>query len=180
MSPRRQRLTSLVITGVAGAGKSTLLAALADRLGWPAAEGDAMHPAANVAKMAAGIALDDADRWPWLAQVAAWIGDREAERRSSIITCSALRRSYRDLLRQGHPSVWFVQLVAPRALVEDRLKRRTGHFMPPSLLPSQLHAFEQLERDEPGSIVDAGPSADVIADQLIADLRLERVSGIAT
>src|SRR5262245_49001013 len=113
--PRRQRLTSLVLMGVAGSGKSSVMAELAARLGWPALEGDDLHPPRNVAKMAAGTPLTDDDRGPWLEAVAAWIGEREAQGQSSIVTCSALRRSYRDVLRRGHPWVWFVHLDIPRA-----------------------------------------------------------------
>src|SRR4051812_24251096 len=107
MSPRRQRVTTLVLMGVSGVGKSTVMAGLGHRLGWPTLEGDALHPRANVEKMAAGIPLTDADRRPWLRAIAAWIGGRERERASSLVTCSALRCAFRDELRRGHPSVWF-------------------------------------------------------------------------
>ena len=172
MAPRRQRFTTIVLMGVAGAGKSTVMAELAARLGWLTLEGDTLHSAANVAKMAAGIALTDADRLPWLEAVAAWIGEREAERVSSIITCSALRRSYRDLLRRGHVSVWFVQLVAPVEVLEARIHARRGHYMPASMLDSQLATLEPLERGEPGWAVDASPAPDVIAERIIDALRL--------
>ena len=171
-SPRRQRLTCLVLTGVAGVGKTSVMAALGERLDWPAIEGDSLHPTANVLKMAAGIPLDDVDRWPWLEEVGRWIGDREAERTNSIMTCSALRRRYRDSLRRGHPLVWFVQLVAPRAVLAQRIEDRTGHFMPASLLPSQLDTLEPLTPDEPGWVMDATPAPDVVADRIIEALRL--------
>src|SRR5919112_5378338 len=134
--PHRQRMTSLVVMGVAGSGKSSLMAALHERLGWPSLEGDAVHPEGNVAKMAAGIPLTDDDRRPWLEAIAAWIGEREAARESSIVTCSALRRAYRDTLRRGHPWVWFVHLVAPAAVLDERLEHRVGHYMPASMLNS--------------------------------------------
>jgi gluconokinase len=172
MAPRRQRFTTIVLIGVAGAGKSTVMAELESRLGWPTLEGDSLHSPGNIAKMAAGIPLTDADRLPWLGAVARWIGEREAERASSIVTCSALRRSYRDLLRRGHPSVWFVQLVAPVEILEARIQGRQGHYMPASMLASQLATLEPLERGEPGWAVDASPPADVVADQIIAALRL--------
>ena len=172
--PRRQRMTSLVVMGVAGSGKSSLMAALEDRLGWPALEGDALHPEANVAKMAAGIPLTDEDRWPWLEAIAAWIGDREAARESSIVTCSALRREYRDVLRRGHPWVWFVHLVAPAPVLDDRLEQRVGHFMPASMLASQLATLEPLEPDEPGTVIEATAPPGELADALIERLRLER------
>jgi gluconokinase len=171
--PRRQRLTSLVVMGVAGAGKSSLMAALEGRLGWPALEGDALHPPQNVAKMAAGVPLTDDDRRPWLEAIAAWIGDRESARQSSIVTCSALRREYRDVLRQGHPWVWFVHLVAPPTVVAVRLEHRTGHYMPASLLASQVATLESLGPDEPGTVVAALAPPTELADELIERLRLE-------
>jgi gluconokinase len=171
--PRRQRLTSLVLMGVAGAGKSSVMAALERRLGWPAMEGDGLHPPANVAKMAAGVALTDADREPWLKAVAAWIGAQEAARRSSLVTCSALRRRYRDVLRRGHPWIWFVHLEAPSSVLRERIGGRSGHFMPASMLDSQLATLEPLEPDEPGSTVEALGTPVQVADRLIQSLRLE-------
>lgn len=170
--PRRQRVITIVLMGVAGVGKSSVLEALARQLGWPTLEGDALHPPANVAKMAAGVALTDEDRAPWLEAVSRWIGDRERERRSSIITCSALRRRYRDVLRRGHPSVWFVHLTAPVEELERRIRSRQGHFMPASMLASQLATLEPLERDEPGWAIDAMPAPDVVAARLLEALRL--------
>ncbi len=158
--------------GVAGSGKSSVMAALAARLGWPSLEGDALHPPANVAKMAAGVPLTDADRAPWLAAVAAWIGEREAARESCVVTCSALRRSYRDVLRRGNPSVWFVHLDAPRVVLADRISAREGHFMPPSMLVSQLATLEPLGPDEPGFVVEALAPPASIAVHLIEELRL--------
>ena len=172
MSPRRQRLTCVVLMGVAGSGKSSVMAALVARLGWPALEGDALHPPANVAKMAAGVPLTDLDRAPWLAAVAEWIGEREAARESAVLTCSALRRLYRDVLRAGHPSVWFVHLDAPRAVLEERIAAREGHFMPPSMLDSQLATLEPLAPDEPGSTMEALSPPDRIAETIITMLRL--------
>lgn len=171
--PRRQRLISLVLMGVAGVGKSSVLAALGERLGWPTLEGDALHPPVNVAKMAAGIPLTDEDREPWLAAVAAWIGERERERTSSIVTCSALRRRYRDVLRRGRPWVWFVHLEAPPDVLLGRIQGRTGHFMPGSLLESQLEALEPLDPDEPGTtLAGLAPPTD-LANQIIEELRLD-------
>ena len=172
MSPRRQRLTTIVLMGVAGSGKSRVMATLEEQLGWPALEGDDLHPPENVAKMAAGTPLTDADRLPWLRAISEWIGEREAERSSSIVACSALRRAYRDLLRRGHPSVWFVLLAAPVEVLEQRIRTRRGHYMPASLLASQLETLEPLERGEPGWAVDATPPPDVIAARIIEALRL--------
>lgn len=173
MSPRRQRLTTIVLMGVAGTGKTTIMSALADRLGWPTLEGDSVHPESNVLKMAAGVPLTDADRAPWLDLIAAWIGRRERERANAIVTCSALRRRYRDRLRRGHPSVWFVHLAAPREAIEARMAGRTGHFMPASLLESQLATLEPLGPDEPGWAIDALASPAAIGDQIIARLGLD-------
>jgi gluconokinase len=173
MSPRRQRLTTIVLMGVAGTGKTSVMTALVNRLGWPALEGDSLHPEANVVKMAAGVPLTDADREPWLDEIGAWIGRQERERSNAIATCSALRRRYRDRLRRGHPSVWFVHLSVPREEIEARLAHRTGHFMPPSLLDSQLATLEPLEPDEPGWPIDALPSPTEIADNIITALRLD-------
>jgi gluconokinase len=159
--------------GVAGAGKSSVMAALAERLRWPTLEGDSLHPAANIEKMAAGVPLDDTDRAPWLARIAAWIGGREAERSSSIVTCSALRRAYRDVLRRGHPSVWFVHLAAPGEVIASRIEHREGHFMPVSMLRSQLETLEPLEPDEPGWALEALIPPEDIAEQVIAHLRLD-------
>ena len=172
--PKRQRLTSLVLMGPAGTGKSTVLAALADRLAWPTLEGDALHPPENVAKMAAGIPLTDADRMPWLDAVSAWIGERERQRTSSIVTCSALRRRYRDRLRDGHPWVWFVHLDLPADVLRQRIEGRSGHFMPASMLESQLATLEPLEPDEPGPTLSALAPPTALADQIVEALRLDR------
>jgi gluconokinase len=172
MSPRRQRLVTVVLMGVAGSGKSSVMAALVARLGWPALEGDALHPPANVAKMAAGSPLSDVDRAPWLDAVGDWISAREAERQSSLATCSSLRRTYRDVLRRGRPSVWFVHLDAARDVLEARIRRREGHFMPASMLDSQLATLEPLEADEPGTTLDATGTPDEIAARVVEQLRL--------
>jgi gluconokinase len=166
--------TSVVVMGVSGSGKSTVAAGLVDRLGWEFAEGDDFHPPANVEKMRAGHPLDDDDRWPWLRALAAWIGEREQVGTSVVVTCSALKRSYRDLLRDGHPSVWFAHVTADADLLRERVEHRSGHYMPSSLLDSQLAALEPLQDDEPGAAVSgAGPAADVVA-QLLTALAAER------
>lgn len=159
--------------GVAGSGKSSVMAALGDRLGWPALEGDSLHPQSNVEKMLSGRPLTDEDRRPWLERTAAWIDEREAERASSIVTCSALRRAYRDVLRDGHPSVWFVHLVAPPSILATRMERRDGHFMPRALLQSQLDTLEPLERDEPGWAINSVAAPGEIADRIAAALSLD-------
>lgn len=172
MSPRRQRLTTVVLMGVAGSGKSSVMGALVARLGWPALEGDALHSPSNVARMAAGVPLTDADRAPWLAEIGRWIDARERERRSSLLTCSALRRRYRDELRRGRPSIWFVHLDPPRDVLESRISGREGHFMPPVMLESQLAALEPLASGEPGTTLTALGSPEAIADGIVETLRL--------
>lgn len=158
---------TIVIMGVTGTGKTTVMEALADRLHWPRAEGDEFHPAANIEKMRAGHPLDDADRWPWLEAIAAWIGERERAGESALVACSALRRAYRDLLRRGHPSVWFVQLVAPRGVLADRVEHRRGHYMPVSLLGSQLDTLEPLQRDEPGIVLSTARPVEELVDEIV-------------
>ena len=166
--------TTIVVMGVSGSGKSTVAATLVDRLGWEFAEGDDFHPPANVEKMRAGHPLDDEDRWPWLRSLAAWIGDHERAGRSVVVTCSALKRSYRDLLRDGHPSVWFAHVTASPELIRDRVEHRTGHYMPPSLLDSQLSTLEPLGDDEPGARVSGAGSPPSVTTELLAALDAER------
>lgn len=167
MSAERSSTTTVVIMGVSGTGKTTLLRALAERLGWVAAEGDEFHSAANIEKMETGHALDDEDRWPWLASIAAWIDARERAGQNALVTCSALRRAYRDLLRRGHPSVRFVHLVAPRAVLAERMEHRSGHYMPVSLLGSQLDTLEPLGSDEPGIVLQADQPVAELADEVM-------------
>jgi gluconokinase len=160
---------TLVVMGVSGVGKSSVATELVAGTGWAFIEGDDLHPESNRAKMAAGRPLDDEDRWPWLHRIAAWIGEQEAAGRSAVLTCSALKRSYRDLLRDGHPSVRFVHLHAPRSVVQDRIDDRRDHYMPPSLLQSQIDTLELLGADEPGAVVDAtGSPAEIAANALQA------------
>ncbi len=138
----------VIVMGVTGAGKSTIAEALNRQLGWNFQEGDDLHPAANIAKMHAGMPLTDADRAPWLAAVKAWIDARLAAAEPGLITCSALKRSYRDFLVAGRPTVRILYLRADRATLESHLAHRTGHFMPPSLLQSQLNTLEEPAPDE--------------------------------
>jgi gluconokinase len=160
--------------GVSGSGKSTTADEVVRRLGWDFAEGDDFHPASNVDKMRAGIPLTDDDRWPWLRSLADWIGRHEREGRSAVVTCSALKRSYRDLLREGHPSVWFAHVAEDPDLIRSRIEHRTGHYMPPSLLDSQLATLEPLQPDEPGVEVSGSGPPDAVADELLADLAKAR------
>lgn len=153
----------IVVMGVSGCGKTTVAMGLAATLGWPFDEGDRFHPEANIAKMAAHMPLTDADRWPWLRILADRIAGHEAAGHSSILSCSSLRRSYRDVLRAGAPRVRFLHLHGDRAVLAGRLGARTGHFFPADLLDSQFAALEPLEPDEDGIVVDValGPEAQV-------------------
>ncbi|GIG55348.1 gluconokinase [Demequina activiva] len=158
--------------GVTGCGKSTVGASLAQRIGAEFADADDFHPASNVAKMTAGIALTDADRWPWLEEVASWLASRD----EAVVACSALKRSYRDLLRAVAGDVMFVHLAAPQSVLEPRVRlraERDGHFAPPGLLDSQYATLEPLEPDEPGGAVDV-ETADAAA---VTDAALHLVAG---
>jgi gluconokinase len=164
------RPTAVVVMGVSGSGKTTVAVELARRLGWEFAEGDDHHPAANVEKMRAGTPLDDADREPWLRGLAGWIAEREQAGTSCVLTCSALKRSYRDLLRQGNDSVFFAHVDVPEAVLVERVTARTGHYMPPSLLTSQLATLEPLADDEPGITVPGTGDPGNVVDAVVAAL----------
>lgn len=142
------RRLAVVVMGVSGSGKSTIAAGLAQVLSVPFIEGDELHSPLSVAKMKAGIALEDEDRWPWLDRIAAQLADKDRMPAGLVMTCSALKRSYRDRIRRGAPGVRFVFLCGPRALVELRLAARTDHFMPSTLLESQLQTLEVPGPDE--------------------------------
>jgi gluconokinase len=140
---------------------------LAQRLGWEFLEGDELHPRANVEKMAAGVPLTDEDRWPWLKAIVEWIEESAARGRSAAVTCSALRRAYRDRLRQATACVRFCQVTVDAEVLRRRLEGRTGHYMPASLLPSQLATLEPLAADEAGAVVTAeGDPADLLAEAM--------------
>ncbi|MBU1361294.1 MAG: gluconokinase [Gammaproteobacteria bacterium] len=153
--------------GVSASGKSTIGRLLAKRLDCPFEEGDDLHPAANVAKMRAGHALDDADRGPWLDRVAAWIAERAAQHASGVISCSALKRTYRDRLRQAFPDLAFVLPDPDEATLRERIRSRTGHFMPPSLLTSQLQTLERPDASERALRIDGKESAEVACDRVL-------------
>lgn len=161
----------LVFMGVASTGKSTVAAMLSGRLGWAFEEGDDLHPEANVAKMAAGHALNDDDRWPWLDRIAEWIDERIAAGEPGIVTCSALKRSYRDVLRRD--AVTFVHFAGERQLILDRMLRRQGHFMPPTLLDSQFATLEPLGPDERSIEIDISLTPQQQAAEIATRLRLQ-------
>jgi gluconokinase len=155
--------TAIVIMGVAGAGKSTVGALLAEALKWPMIEGDSLHPPANIEKMSHGVPLNDDDRLPWLKAIAARIDDARQARQPIIVTCSALKRNYRDILADGHDDVGFVYLKGAKDLIADRLAGRKGHFMPPQLLDSQMAALQEPGADEPCMVIAIeAPPADIV------------------
>ncbi len=162
----------LVIMGVAGCGKTTVATLLAQRLGWVAAEADDFHPTANIAKMASGVPLDDDDRWPWLRAIRDWTSEQERSGRDSVVTCSALKRRYRDVLRQSAGRVRFVHLDGSAEVIGDRMQKRTKHFMPTALLPSQFAILEPLDDDEDGVVVPIGGSPEAIVDDALRRLGL--------
>jgi gluconokinase len=163
--------------GVSGTGKTTVAAQLAEHLGWEFIEGDSLHPPANIEKMSKGIPLDDDDRRPWLDALALLIAFHHDDGLSSVLTCSALKRGYRDVLRgrvSDEGAVFFVHLAAPFPVLRERMESRE-HFMPPSLLQSQFDTLEQLGEDEPGVVVDVSqPVAAVVAEAIEAIEAIDR------
>ncbi|EFL42227.1 gluconokinase [Streptomyces fungicidicus] len=158
----------VVVMGVAGTGKTTIGPLLAARYGVPYAEADDFHPPANIAKMSAGTPLTDDDRWPWLDAIGDWAHGRGGL--GGVVSCSALKRSYRDRLRSAAPGVVFVHLTGDRALVEDRMSHRQGHFMPTALLDSQFATLQPLGPDETGVAVDVTGSPEEITERALAAL----------
>lgn len=156
---------TLVVIGVSGSGKSTVGAALAQRLGVPFEDADHLHPSANIAKMASGQPLTDGDRHPWLDTVGEWL----ATHPGGVMSCSALKRAYRDRLRRWCPSVYFLHLRGQPELIARRLAARPGHFMPATLLHAQLDTLEPLGADEPGVVIDIDDrDVNAIVDAFLA------------
>jgi gluconokinase len=164
----------VVIAGVSGSGKSTVGALLAGRLGWPFADGDAFHPAANLAKMKAGIPLTDADRGPWLAAIGAWMDERLAAGQPAVVACSALRRAYRDALLGGRPGAQMIFLQVSHDEDVARLTARTGHFFPAALLDSQFAALEMPGNDERVTLLPAGDDPGTLVSEIIGRLNIPR------
>ncbi|WP_315098713.1 gluconokinase [uncultured Cellulomonas sp.] len=162
----------IVVMGVAGSGKTTVALLLAERLGRPYAEADEFHPPANIAKMSAGEPLTDEDRWPWLRAIRDWMTEQSRAGQSAIVTCSALKVAYRDLLRQAEGRVRFVHLAAGAPLLAERMEHRSGHFMPTSLLASQLSTLEPLTDAEDGLTLSVEAPPDAVADHALAALHL--------
>ncbi len=164
--------TILVIIGVSGSGKTTVGAMLARRLHWPYAEADDFHPPQNIAKMAAGHPLTDEDRWPWLRAIAAWIDAQIAKHGSGVVTCSGLKRAYRDLLREGRPDVRIVYLRGSRALIASRMAARHGHFFRAAMLDSQFADLEEPGPDEAVTSVPIDGTPEAIVDAILAALHI--------
>jgi carbohydrate kinase (thermoresistant glucokinase family) len=162
---------AVVVMGVCGCGKSTVGERLARELGALFIEGDAFHPPANVARMAAGIALTDADRQGWLEALAAQLADARRAGRSVVLACSALKRRYRDVLRLGAPDLRVVHLAGDRAMLAVRLAARQGHYMPASLLDSQLATLETPDPDERAVTLDAGAPTDTLVQSALTQLQ---------
>lgn len=169
--------TVLVIMGVAGCGKSAVAQALVARLGWAYQEGDVLHPPENVEKMRGGTPLTDADRWPWLDRIAAWIDARRAAGENAVVTCSALKRAYRDRIIGSRPGVRLVFLHGERALLAERIGARRGHFMPPSLLDSQLATLEPPGADEHPISLDVTPPPEDLGASVLAALAIASPAG---
>lgn len=165
------RTQHIVVMGVSGCGKSTVAEGIAEEMGLPLAEADRFHPPENIAKMRAGIPLTDADRWPWLSALAAWMRAQARQGRSTVMACSALRRSYRDVLRTGPPSLDIIHLDGPPEIIRERMSHREGHFMPATLLDSQVATLEPLEADESGIVLDLSKPPDDLVAEAVAWLR---------
>jgi gluconokinase len=164
----------LTVMGVSGSGKTTVGAALAQRLRVPYADADDFHPPENVAKMSAGVPLDDTDRLPWLRAIGEWLSARAAG--GGVISCSALKRSYRDVLRDAAPQQLFVHLAGTPEVVARRVAGRPGHFMPASLVQSQFATLEPLGDDEHGVTLDLDRPVDEIVEAYLAATRTGAVS----
>ncbi|MEQ8586108.1 MAG: gluconokinase [Thalassobaculaceae bacterium] len=172
MSPDKPETAPVVIVmmGVSGVGKTTIGTLLAERLGWGYAEGDSYHPPENVAKMRAGTPLDDTDRGPWLAAIAADIDRWRASGQGMVVACSALKRSYRDILIGDRPDVRLVRLAGDEAVIRARMETRTDHYMPPSLLTSQIATLQPPAQDEEAITVDVACSPEACVGRILEAL----------
>lgn len=156
----------IVVMGVSGSGKSTVGAALAQRTRLPFADADDFHPPANIAKMTSGESLNDDDRYPWLESIGEWLSARCAD--GGVMSCSALKRKYRDQLRRRCPEVIFLHLAGSPEVIGKRQASRPGHFMPASLLASQFETLEPLQADERGVVIDVDQNIDSIIEVYLA------------
>lgn len=162
----------IVVMGVASSGKTSLGERLAERLGWPFRDADSFHPPENVAKMSSGTPLTDEDRKPWLAAIAAWIDELRTTGGNGIVTCSALKRAYREVIVGDRPDVTLVYLRGSRELIGQRMAARQHHFMPPALLDSQFATLEEPGADERPLVVQVEASKEAIVAQVVRELRL--------
>lgn len=163
-------ISVLILMGVSGSGKTTVAGLVAGRLGWELGDADDWHPPANVRKMHSGIPLDDADRWPWLASIAAWIDATRSTGQHGVLACSALKRAYRDVLIGARDDVRLVFLQGDEALIQERQSTRPHHYMPASLVHSQFEALEAPGPDERPIVLDVLPSPIAVADAIVARL----------
>ncbi|WP_307858069.1 gluconokinase [Cellulomonas fulva] len=163
-------MTHVVVMGVSGTGKTSVGRLVADALGRPFVEGDELHPPSNVERMRAGLPLTDADRAPWLVAIRDVLDQHARAGLDVVVACSALRRAYRDVLRQARGGVTFLHLVVPPDELARRMAARTGHFMPPALLASQLATLEPPTPDEGALVVPCGPTAEATATAALAAL----------
>lgn len=175
MAGSRARLLHVVVMGVSATGKTTVGEHLADELGAAFVEGDELHPRRNIEKMTQGIPLTDEDRWPWLQAIAELVAVRDHEGISTVVTCSALKRSYRDVIRDAAPT-FFVHLHAPFEVLEARMQHRTKHFMPTTLLRSQFETLEPLGPDEEGTVVDVSPPEEEVLEEAVNAVRTHYLS----
>lgn len=159
----------VVVAGVSGSGKTTVAAAVADRLKVPFLDADVLHSPESIAKMRAGVPLEDVDRWPWIDRAGSWLSEHDPI--GGVLACSALRRAYRDRLRARAARTRIILLTAERAVLGERLSSRSHLFMPPSLLTSQLATLEPLQADERGRTIDAEQPLDAIVDACVAYAR---------
>ena len=165
-----ESLLVIVLMGVSGCGKSTVGTELSRALSWPFRDADSFHPSANIDKMRRAIPLTDEDRWPWLDAIASWIDERRADRAPGIVSCSALKRIYRERIVGARTGVRLVYLRGSRELIAARLARRAHHFMPAALLASQFEALEEPQEDERPLVVSVGPPPAEIAASIAVGL----------
>lgn len=167
----------VVVMGVSGCGKTTVARCISAATGLLFAEADEFHSRANVEKMSAGVPLRDEDRWPWLHDLAAWMTARAAEGRSTVMSCSALKRAYRDVLAVGPPSLDFVHLHGAPEVLRERMSARSGHYMPAALLDSQVATLEPLQPDESGIVLDVALPPEELVARAVRKLGLESAAG---